>query len=157
MRKLKFALLAGAAFVLVVLITTVAIAASQSASTPPPPGQVHHYTTIPYSQQQHATNGPFIAKDVATHKALAVGDGHGKIVSAQFLTTDQATAQLGTPATSETIGADRQVWLVLVHGSYVPSFWNPTSKPPTYNHYFVVIDGTTGQVLSTGSPIKQTW
>lgn len=158
MLRKRLALLGGLATLLIALVTGVVVVAARSSYTPPPsPATVHHYTTFSYSQQEHATRGPFISMPAAESKALAVGAGPGKIASAQFLTVSQASAFLGSPATSDNFGSDRQVWLILVHGNYKPSFWNPASQPPTYNHYFVVIDASTGAILSTGSPIKHSW
>jgi len=158
MSKLKLlAMVAGLAFA----AALIAVASAQPAAyTPPPsPGATHPASsTFPPDKQLHASNGPFIGVEKAEQIALAVGDGHGTVVSAQFMTADQATASLGDSAVADNIGGDRQVWLVRVHGNYTPEFWNPTTgQPPTYDHYFVVIDATTAEILSTGSPLNQTW
>lgn len=131
------------------------ICAITNSRNTPQPGSIHHYSTIPYSQQHHVSSSSFITVAVAQNKALAVGKGIGKVVSADLITVSQASIDLGIPAAPDNYGEDRQIWLVLVHGNYIPSFSNSMSKPSTYNHYFVVIDATTGQIISTGSPIKQ--
>ncbi|GEM_PF-3385224 len=158
MSRLKLILLVAGAASAVALI---AVASAQLAAyTPPPsPGATHPpASTFPPDKQLHASNGPFIGVEKAEQIALAVGDGHGRVVSAQFITASQATTFLGIPAVADSIGGDRQVWLVRVHGNYTPEFWNPSAgQPPTYDHYFVVIDATTAEILSTGSPLNQTW
>jgi hypothetical protein len=78
-------------------------------------------------------------------------------VSDQLLTVKSASAALGSRAASFYQGDDREVWLVLVHGSYTPSFRAPRAPIATYDHYYVVIDATTGTILSTGSPADKSW
>ena len=77
--------------------------------------------------------------------------------SSDRTTVGEASHRLGFRAASDYVGDDREIWLIRIHGAYVPSFWSPNSQAPTLDHYYVVIDATTGQVLGTGSPKQQTW
>lgn len=87
-----------------------------------------------------------------------VGLGGGITIRSEIQTVADASRFLGVRAASNYVGDDREIWLVLVHGPYRPAFWAPAAgEPPVYDHYYAVIDATTGHFLGSGSPITKTW
>lgn len=114
------------------------------------PGTDHPHRSPSPAEQDHATGGPYISIERATMTALAIGIGNGVPANASLESVAQASADLGFRAASGYVGADREVWLVKVNGPYKPTFWL-AGNPPQFDHYYVVIDATTGHVLATGS------
>jgi hypothetical protein len=140
----------------IVAVALGAMAASGS-SQPAAPGSQHLHFSIGFAQQAHATGGPFIDAVRAEQIALRIGKGAQQVAGADRTTVGAASLKLGFRAASNYTGDDREIWFVRVHGAYVPSFSPPGGQAPTFDHYYVVIDATTGQVLGTGSPKQQTW
>lgn len=136
-----------AALLMLPLATNLALGGP--APTPPPPGATHPHRTLSPSEQLHASSGPFITVDKAISIAATVGAGPSTPLSAEFLSVAQATTDLGFRAATYFVGDDRQVFLVKVSGPYKPAFWF-AGTPPTFDHYYVVVDATTGQILATG-------
>jgi len=88
-------------------------------------------------------------------KPCSVGIQPGRIVSSDIKTVAEVSRFLGFRAASYYVGDDRETWLVLVHGSYQPQFWAPGQTPPVYNYYYVVVDASTGNLLSSGTPLTK--
>ena len=131
-----------------------------SPPTPPPnPADVH---PIPSSQVLPATPGPYITRSEA--EALAVQAGvtgaPETIVSAVLLPNGSVPQALGFGTPYLGAALDREMWLVKVHGAYVPEFLPPTfnGRAPQGDHYWVLVDGTNGTIISTGTgPANMSW
>ena len=148
---------AGIAISAVAIVGAIALAAN-----PPSPPSTHSHRNVTADEQTHDTGGPYIDRAAAVQIALTLkGESPvGKtVVSAVFEARGAADVDLGYPATSEATGQDRQVWVVKVHGPYTPSFQGPPGAPqaPVANHFAVVIDATTGQILQVASTPKDNW
>ena len=158
-RHRALAIAAGIALGAVAIAAAVALA-SQVANPGSP--SAHSHRNVTASEQTHDTGGPYISRDGAIHVALTLkGETvSGKtVVSAVLETRGAADVDLGYTSTSEATGTDRQVWVVKVHGPYVPSFQAPpgATPVPVANHFAVVIDATTGQILQVASTPKDNW
>ncbi len=137
---------------------SIVVSAAPAFQRPPPPGPLHTYRTFAPWEQTHAAGGPLITRDEAERTALRSGLGTGTVVSSQLQTVAEASRFLGTRAAANNIGDDREVWLVLVHGPYRPQFWAPAAgERPVYDHYYAIIDATSGHSLGSGSPLNKTW
>ncbi len=149
-----------AAVVVVALGVGILVRSAQPASAgnlyPGAPAPTPPTHSIPSSQQLHYVSGPFISKAKAESVALGIDAGGAtgptpQVFEAKMESVAAASAELGARVAAMNVGSDRMVWVVGIKGTYrTPCPPVGACPPPTNGEYNVVIDATTGLILSSG-------
>lgn len=134
--------------------------AAASTTTPPialvlPPSipSALHQSGGPYTPQSSVEAEATAALGCSVGNAQAAYPGtHCDSVSVQFFDRyDQATATDSTWPAVSALGADREVYLVTVHGSMEFTPRALDTAPVAIDHWNLVVDATTGDIMSSGT------
>ena len=141
--------------------SVVALGAAASTSTPSPsaplppsvPGALQH-SGGPYVSQSSVQNAAAATLGCSIGTAQAGFPGtHCDSVSIQFFDRyDQAMAVTnGTWPPDSALSPDREVYLVTIHGSMQFTPRAPISSPVAIDHWNLVVDAATGDIISSGT------